>query len=67
MKPSPELRTAIQDMETIVIRLRVLSNRVQTYRKDALYQSLASLHLDLAVAMETSWSEFEAVLDSLEE
>lgn len=67
MKPTPALQTAIQDMETIVIRLRVLSNRVQTYRKDALYESLAALHLDLAMCMEASWREFESILEDLPE
>jgi len=58
---------ACDDMEAAISRLRDLLAAAETYRRHAFYESAASLHLDLAQAMERTWTGFERILEDLDE
>ena len=58
---------ACDDMEAAISRLRDLLDAAETYRRHAFYQSAASLHLELAQAMERAWTGFEEILEDLDE
>lgn len=55
------------DMEAVISRLRNLLDAAETYRRHAFYESTATLHLELAQAMERAWTGFEEILESLDE
>lgn len=55
------------DMEAAISRLRDLLDAAETYRRHAFYESAATLHLELAQAMERTWTGFEDILESLDE
>ena len=55
------------DMEAAISRLRDLLDAAESYRRHAFYESAATLHLDLAQAMERAWTGFEEILESLDE
>ena len=58
---------ACDDMEAAISRLRDLLDAAESYRRHAYYESAASLHLELAQAMERAWTGFEEILESLDE
>jgi hypothetical protein len=58
---------ACDDMEAAISRLRDLLDGAETYRRHAFYESAATLHLELAQAMERAWTGFEEILESLDE
>jgi hypothetical protein len=58
---------ACDDMEAAISRLRDLLDAAETYRRHAFYESAATLHLELAQAMERAWTGFEEILESLDE
>ena len=43
---------ACDDMEAAISRLRALLDTAESYRRHAFYESAATLHLELAQAME---------------
>jgi hypothetical protein len=55
------------NINTIISRLRDLLDAAETYRRHAFYESAATLHLELAQAMERAWTGFEEILESLDE
>ena len=57
----------LDDCGAALLRLRDLLDQTHTYNKHAFYESIAVLHLELAAAMECTWSEFEGILDDLDE
>lgn len=57
----------LDDCGAALQRLRDLLDEVKTYKKHAYYESIAILHLELAQAMERTWTEFESILDELPE
>lgn len=58
---------ACDEMEAAISRLRDLLDAAESYRRHAYYESAASLHLELAQAMERAWTGFEEILESLDE
>ena len=58
---------AFDDMRAVISRLRDLLDAAETYRRHAFYESAATLHLDLAQAMERAWEGFEEILEDLDE
>lgn len=58
---------ACDEMEAAISRLRDLLDAAETYRRHAFYESAATLHLELAQAMERAWTGFEEILESLDE
>jgi hypothetical protein len=58
---------ACDHMEAAISRLRDLLDAAETYRRHAFYESAATLHLELAQAMERAWTGFEEILESLDE
>jgi hypothetical protein len=54
-------------MEATISRLRDLLSAAETYRRHAFYESAATLHLELAQAMERAWLGFEKILEDLDE
>jgi hypothetical protein len=58
---------ACDDMEAAISRLRDLLDNTSTYRRHAFYESAATLHLELAQAMERAWKGFEEILESQDE
>jgi len=58
---------ACDDMEAVISRLRDLLDAAETYRRHAFYESAAILHLELAQAMERTWTGFEEILEDLDE
>ena len=58
---------ACDDMEAAISRLRDLLEAAETYRRHAFYESAATLHLELAQAMERAWTGFEEILEDLDE
>jgi len=57
----------LDDCGAAISRLRDLLDQTHSYKKHAFYESIAILHLELAAAMERTWSEFEGILDDLDE
>lgn len=55
------------EMEAAISRLRDLLAAAETYRRHAFYESAATLHLELAQAMEQAWTGFEGILEDLDE
>lgn len=55
------------DMQAVIRRLRDLLDAAETYRHHAFYESAATLHLELAQAMERAWTGFEEILEDLDE
>jgi len=53
-------------MEAAISRLRDLLDAAETYRRHSFYESAATLHLELAQAMERAWKGFEEVLEHLD-
>jgi hypothetical protein len=58
---------ACDDMEACISRLRDLLDAAESYRRHAFYESAATLHLELAQAMERAWKGFEEILEDLDE
>ena len=61
------IHVALDEIEAVTSRLRAIADQADTYRQQALYQSVADLHLDMAQSMEACWKGFEEVLESLDE
>ncbi len=57
----------LDDCGAALQRLRDLLDEVKSYKRHAYYESIAILHLELAQAMERTWTEFESILDDLPE
>jgi len=57
---------ACDDMEAAISRIRDLLDAAESYRRDAYYESAATLHLELAQAMERAWKGFEGILEDLD-
>jgi hypothetical protein len=55
------------DMAEALSRLRDLLDAAESYRRHAFYESAATLHLELAQAMERAWTGFEEILEFLDE
>jgi hypothetical protein len=62
-----EAMAGCDEMEAALGRLRNLLKDAETYRKDALYESVSSLFEEMAYASERSWKGFEDVLENLPE
>lgn len=62
-----EPMVACDDMEAAISRLRDLLDSAETYRRYAYYESVATLHLELAQGMERAWKGFEEILEDLDE
>ena len=58
---------ACDEMEAAISRLRDLLDAAESYSRFAFYESAATLHLELAQAMERAWMGFEEILDDLPE
>jgi hypothetical protein len=58
---------ACDDMEAAISRIRDLLDAAESYRRHAYYESAASLHLELAQAVERAWKGFEEILEDLDE
>jgi hypothetical protein len=58
---------ACDDMEAAISRVRDLLDAAESYRRHAYYESAATLHLELARAMERAWKGFEDILEDLDE
>lgn len=58
---------ACDEMETAISRLRDLLDAAESHRKHAYYKSAATLHLELAQAMERAWKGFEDILEELDD
>lgn len=57
---------ACDDMEAAISRLRDLLDAAETYRRHAYYESAATLHLELAQAMERAWKGCEEIVEDLD-
>jgi hypothetical protein len=58
---------ACDDMEAAISRIRDRLDAAESYRRHAYYESAASLHLELAQAVERAWKGFEEILEDLDE
>jgi hypothetical protein len=56
---------ACDDMQACISRLRDLLVQAESYRRQAFYESAATLHLELAQGMERAWKGFEEILEEL--
>jgi hypothetical protein len=58
---------AINDAHGILKRLRSVTETSGTYRRHAFYESASYLSLQLALALERSWTAIECLLEELPE
>jgi len=65
--PQESLLGGISDAHEILERLRSLTETFGTYRRDAFYESTSYLLLQLALALERSWTAIECLLEELPE
>jgi hypothetical protein len=59
--------SAAMNMQAVIRRLSDLLDAAETYRRHAFYERAATLHLELAQAMERAWAGFEEILEDLDE
>jgi len=55
------------DMEAALNRLRELLKDAESYRKQAFYESVSYLFLEIALALDGLWEDFEEIMEGLPE
>jgi hypothetical protein len=65
--PREGVFAAIYDAHAVLKRLRSITETSGTYRRQAFYESASYLSLQLALALERSWTEIECLLEELPE
>jgi hypothetical protein len=65
--PREGVFTAINDAHAVLKRLRSVTETSGTYRRHAFYESASYLSLQLALALERSWTAIECLLEELPE
>jgi len=65
--PREGVFAAINDAHAVLKRLRSVIEASGTYRRHAFYESTSYLALQLALALERSWTEIECLLEELPE
>jgi hypothetical protein len=56
-----------EEIEAAVSRLRELLRDVESYRKQAFYESIEALFDEIALALDRSWNAFEDITKGLSE
>jgi hypothetical protein len=65
--PTEGLLAAIQDGRECLDRLEAMARECGTYSRQAFYESSEYLTLQLALALERSWTAIECLLEDLPE